>query len=47
MSTTDKKYSNRSEHRYGLNLIQTGAYCTMEGGRHTRMEGDKQRYPNH
>lgn len=40
MSTTDKKYSNRSEHRYGLNFIQTRAYCTMEGGE-THMDGGR------
>lgn len=30
MSTTDSKYSNRSEWRYGLHFIQSGVYCGLE-----------------
>lgn len=30
MSTTDNKYSNRTEWRYELHFIQSGVYCGLE-----------------
>lgn len=30
MTTTDNKYRNRSEWRYGLHFKQSGVYCGLE-----------------